>query len=67
MTYAIGVASAPPKEPKQTVSVSLPVSLHDRLRLVAYDTRRPKSDLIAEAVAQYIDAVERKEAEGAQR
>jgi predicted DNA-binding protein len=56
MTYA--VASAPPKEPILALTVRLPISVHERLRVLAFETRRAKGDLIIEAIAMYLDATE---------
>ena len=48
------IAAAPAKEPMTALTVRLPESLAERLR-VAFRTRRGKGDLIVEALARFLD------------
>jgi predicted DNA-binding protein len=49
------IAAAPAKEPMTALTVRLPESLAERLRVLAFRTRRGKGDLIVEALARFLD------------
>lgn len=52
---------ASPKEGHAGLTINLPVSVHTRLKLQAVHERRFVTDLIRDAVSNYLDLAERPE------
>jgi hypothetical protein len=52
----IEVEAAPPREPMVAMTVRMPEAMAERLRLLAFKTRRGKGDLVVDALARFLDS-----------
>lgn len=55
-SIAAPVASAPAKEATDAFTVRVPESMTERLRVLSFQTKRRKGDLIVEALARLLDS-----------
>jgi hypothetical protein len=51
----LNVEAAPPREPMTAMTVRMPETMAERLRLLAFRTRRGKGDLVVDALARFLD------------
>jgi hypothetical protein len=50
----VKIAARPPVEPRQAMTVRLPISLHERMRVAMFATRRSQQDLVEEAIDLFL-------------
>lgn len=50
------IAPRPPAEPRQAMTVRLPVSMHERMRILMFTSRRSQQDIVEEALDALLKA-----------
>ncbi len=54
--FPMRIAPRPPAEPRQAMTVRLPVSMHERIRILMFTSRRSQQDIVEEALAGFFQA-----------
>ncbi len=54
--FPVRIAPRPPSEPRQAMTVRLPVSMHERMRILMFTSRRSQQDIVEEALDAFLKA-----------
>ncbi len=54
--FPVRIAPRPPAEPRQAMTVRLPVSMHERMRILMFTSRRSQQDIVEEALDAFLKA-----------
>lgn len=52
--FPIRITPRPPAEPRQAMTVRLPVSMHERIRMLMFTSRRSQQDIVEEALDTFL-------------
>lgn len=52
--FPVRIAPRPPAEPRQAMTVRLPVSMHERIRMLMFTSRRSQQDIVEEALDAFL-------------
>jgi len=52
--FPVRIAPRPPAEPRQAMTVRLPVSMHERMRILMFTSRRSQQDIVEEALNAFL-------------
>lgn len=52
----VRLAPRPPSEPRQAMTVRLPVTMHERMRILMFTSRRSQQDIVEEALDAFLKA-----------
>ncbi len=52
----VRIAPRPPAEPRQAMTVRLPVNMHERMRILMFTSRRSQQDIVEEALDAFLTA-----------
>jgi len=54
--FPVRIAPRPPAEPRQAMTVRLPVSMHERMRILMFTSRRSQQDIVEAALDAFLKA-----------